>query len=72
MLPRENGLSSNWSDSKRLMMAKEMNSNSSRLMFARKDGLQLIGVSKNGKGGRIMSFAALTVVGDVDGAVGYG
>ncbi len=29
-------------------------------------------VSKTVKGGRIMSFAALTVVGDGDGAVGMG
>ena len=29
-------------------------------------------VTKNGEGGRILSFAALTVVGDGDGSIGMG
>ena len=53
-------------------MAKEMEQQSQQTDGLREKMITVNRVSKTVKGGRIMSFAALTVVGDGDGAVGMG
>ena len=53
-------------------MAKEMEQQQQQTDGLREKMIAVNRVSKTVKGGRIMSFAALTVVGDGDGAVGMG
>jgi len=53
-------------------MAKEMEQQQQQTDGLREKMITVNRVSKTVKGGRIMSFAALTVVGDGDGAVGMG
>ena len=53
-------------------MAREMEQQSQQTDGLREKMITVNRVSKTVKGGRIMSFAALTVVGDGDGAVGMG
>ena len=53
-------------------MAKEIEQQSQQTDGLREKMITVNRVSKTVKGGRIMSFAALTVVGDGDGAVGMG
>jgi small subunit ribosomal protein S5 len=54
------------------MMAREMEQQQQQTDGLREKMIAVNRVSKTVKGGRIMSFAALTVVGDGDGAVGMG
>jgi small subunit ribosomal protein S5 len=51
-------------------MAREIEQQSQQTDGLREKMITVNRVSKTVKGGRIMSFAALTVVGDGDGAVG--
>lgn len=53
-------------------MAKQMEQQQQQTDGLREKMITVNRVSKTVKGGRIMSFAALTVVGDGDGAVGMG
>ena len=53
-------------------MAREMEQQQQQTDGLREKMIAVNRVSKTVKGGRIMSFAALTVVGDGDGAVGMG
>ena len=53
-------------------MAKEIEQQQQQTDGLREKMIAVNRVSKTVKGGRIMSFAALTVVGDGDGAVGMG
>jgi small subunit ribosomal protein S5 len=53
-------------------MAREMEQQGQQTDGLREKMISVNRVSKTVKGGRIMSFAALTVVGDGDGAVGMG
>ena len=53
-------------------MAREMEQQQQQTDGLREKMIAVNRVSKTVKGGRIMSFAALTVVGDGDGAIGMG